>query len=127
MKTIFVRLSIVLFTLCGLCACGGSSTRQSESKFDDEEVKEVTSSSKSDWDSIIDEYEMFVDKYITLLKKVQAGDMSVSMEEYMSYMEKAQAIAEKLDDVRDDISSAQLNRYMKISQKMASAATEIAF
>ena len=70
---------------------------------------------------------MFVDKYIALLKKVQAGDMSVSMEEYMSYMEKAQAIAEKLDDVRDDISSAQLNRYMKISQKMASAATEIAF
>ena len=90
---------------------------------DEKDEEDVTASSKSDWDAILDEYESFVDKYIALLKKANTGDMS-ALTEYMSYMEKAQALAEKLDDADDDMSSAQMNRYMKIAQKMATAAAD---
>ena len=91
-----------------------------------EEINEDSTHSNlsNDWDSVLNDYEAFVDKYIALLKKANAGDMS-ALTEYVSYMEKAQSLAEKLDDADDDITPAQLSRYMKISQKLASATADM--
>lgn len=85
---------------------------RSDSKFEEP--------SSSHWDSVLNDYEIMVDKYIALLKKANAGDMD-ALTEYVSYMEKAQDLANKLDEADDDMTSAQMKRYMKISEKMASA------
>ena len=80
--------------------------------------------SSNSWDSVLDEYERFVDKYISLLKKAQNGDIS-ALTEYMSYLERAEALSEKLSNAGDDMTTAQMNRYMKILQKMTNAASNL--
>lgn len=85
----------------------------------DEPAEEVSSSS-ADWDDVLDSYENYVDKYITLAKKVQAGDMS-AMAEYTSLMEEAQELGERLDGAKGEMSASQMARYNKITMKMATA------
>lgn len=85
----------------------------------DEPAEEVSSSS-ADWDDVLDSYENYVDKYITLAKKVAAGDMS-AMAEYTSLMEEAQELGERLDGAKGEMSASQMARYNKITMKMATA------
>lgn len=86
----------------------------------DEPAEEVSSSSSADWDDVLDSYENYVDKYITLAKKVAAGDMS-AMAEYTSLMEEAQELGERLDGAKGEMSASQMARYNKITMKMATA------
>ena len=86
----------------------------------DEPAEEVSSSSSADWDDVLDSYENYVDKYITLAKKVAAGDMS-AMAEYTSLMEEAQQLGERLDGAKGEMSASQMARYNKITMKMATA------
>ena len=72
------------------------------------------------WDKILDEYEKYVDQYIKLYKKAMNGDTS-AMSEYVKLAEKAQKLADKLEKAWDEMSSAQLKRYAKITEKMTNA------
>lgn len=81
----------------------------------------VSSSSSSDeWDAVLDEYEEYMDSYIKMYKKAQAGDMD-AMTEYVTLLEKAESFQNKLDNAKSDLSVAQMNRFSKIISKMASA------
>ncbi len=96
-----------------------SSVSSYSSSSDDDEIEVVEeSSSDDDWDSALDSYEEFVDNYIRLFKKAQAGDMS-AMGEYTTYMEKAEALGDKLSSAKGSMSSSQVARYTKILNKMA--------
>ncbi|MBO7231491.1 MAG: hypothetical protein J6V20_08840 [Bacteroidaceae bacterium] len=75
---------------------------------------------EDEWDKILNEYEKYVDLYVKTYKKAMAGDMSALLE-YAKLAEKAQALAEKIDKAKDEISESQLARYAKITQKMAEA------
>ena len=87
-------------------------------KYNDEEESSCDS---EDWDAVLDDYEEYVDKYIALLKKANQGDMS-ALSEYVSMMEKAEKLGEKMDGAQGQMSSAQWARYTKILQKMTNAA-----
>lgn len=89
----------------------------------DGEAEKVAS--KSDVDAMLNEYERFVDKYISLLKKASKGDMS-AMADYASYMESAQSLGEKIDKCAGEMNAAQIKRYTEITNKMAKAASEMA-
>ena len=54
-----------------------------------------SSTSSENWDAVLDSYESYIDQYIALYKKAQAGDMS-AMSEYATFMEKAAELSEKL-------------------------------
>lgn len=86
--------------------------------------KKTIKSGDVNWDEILDEYEGFVDEYVKLLKKSQNGDLS-AMSSYMSSLEKAQKLSEKLSNAKNDISHEQLARYNKVLKKMTSAAASI--
>ena len=101
-----------------------STTYQSQAAGNNNTASKGTTSTKNDWDQILDEYDNFVDKYISLLKKSSSGDMS-AMTEYLEYMEKAQDLADQLSEAEDDMTSAQMARYMKIMTKMANAASDL--
>ncbi len=88
---------------------------------DDIDDYEETSSS-DDWDSVLDDYEEYVDSYIRLFKKAQNGDLS-AMSEYASMLDKANSLSNKLEKAEDSMTSKQLARYEKITLKMASVAT----
>ena len=72
------------------------------------------------WDKLLDEYEKYVDQYIATYKKAMKGDIS-ALSEYAKLAEKAQKIADKLEDAEDEMSPAQLKRYAKITEKMTKA------
>lgn len=87
---------------------------------DYEEESDAVSSSSSDWDSALDEYEEYVDEYIKFYKKAMDGDMS-AMSEYASLLEKAQSMYDKLDGAQGEMTAEQLARLNKIQMKMVNA------
>lgn len=73
------------------------------------------------WDAILNQYEQYVNKYIAALKKLQNGDPSAAAD-LASLADKAQQLASKLEDAEDDMTDAQMARYLKITKKLADAA-----
>ncbi len=82
-----------------------------------------TKKSGNDWDSILDDYEKYYDQYIKLMKKAKNGDVS-AMTEYVTMLEKAQSIGERLSNAQGDLTAAQSARFLKIQQKLVNAAAE---
>lgn len=76
-----------------------------------------SSTSSENWDAVLDSYESYIDQYIALYKKAQAGDMS-AMSEYATFMEKAAELSEKLSKAKSDMSSAQMSRFVKLQAKL---------
>lgn len=77
----------------------------------------------NDWDELLNSYEEYVDKYIAMYKKAMAGDMS-ALSSYAELLESANSFSEKLENAEDEMTPSQLNRYMAISQKLATAALD---
>ena len=95
---------------------------------DDDEDEEITpskplSSGSNKWDKVLDDYESYVDQYVKLVKKARNGDVS-AIAEYASMLEKAEKLEEELDNAKNDLTTAQSQRLLKISQKMTNAAME---
>ena len=98
---------------------GGSSDND-----DDNDDRTKKRGKSEDWDEVLTSYEEYVDKYVSLVKKAAKGD-AVALASYPSLMKKAEELADKLDDAEDDMSSAQLARYKKITKKLMKAAEEL--
>lgn len=96
----------------------------SDDSSDDDESLSSSSTGSKDWDSMLDSYEEYVDKYIALAKKAAKGDMS-AMAEYVGLMQKAQEMSDKMDGAKSDMSVSQWARYSKITTKLAKAAQDM--
>ncbi len=101
-----------------------SSSSSNSSTTDDEDDEEVVTkkSGSTNWDKVLADYESYTDKYIKLLKKANAGDMS-AMTEYVEMLEKAQEFQESLENADDDLTPAQLQKFNKIQMKLVNAAS----
>ena len=100
------------------------STSSYNASNDENNESSSSESSSKDWDSVLDEYEKYVDEYISMYKKAMAGDVS-ALSSYIGLLESAEKLSDKLDDAEDDMTTSQMNRYMKITQKMTSAALDV--
>lgn len=100
-------------------AVSESTSTSSTSKVESSE----SSSSSNDWNSILDDYEKYIDKYIKLYKKAKAGDTS-ALTEYPALLEKAQSLSNKLSGAQGDLKPAQASRFLKLQQKLTNAALE---
>lgn len=96
----------------------------SDDESTDEEEASSGSASSSDIDAMLDSYDEYVTQYIKFVKKAANGDMS-AMQEYPSLMSKAEEFEKKIDNVKGDLSAAQLARYQRIINKMLKAAQEM--
>ena len=101
----------------------GSSDDSSDDSSDEEKSISSSSTGSADWDSMLDSYEQYVNKYIALLKKASNGDMT-AMAEYAGLMQKAQELSDKMDGAQGDMSASKWARYVKITTKMTTAAQE---
>jgi hypothetical protein len=90
-----------------------------DNQVDDPVEKQSSSSGSGDWDSVLDDFEDFVDSYVKLYKKAMDGDMS-AISEYPGVLSKAESLSNKLSNAESDLTSAQLSRYTKILNKMTS-------
>jgi len=76
--------------------------------------------SDEDWDAFLDEYEEYVDDYVALYKKAMNGDMD-ALSEYAEVLEDAQDLNNRLSKAKGSMSSSQVARYTKITNKMVNA------
>jgi flagellar biosynthesis chaperone FliJ len=134
MKTIKF-ISIIAIATLVFCACGGKKEQQStvvetteqaqiSSSSSTTSSETTTSTTTKDWDSVLDQYETFVDDYVNALKKASKGDMSVYAD-MESLMEKAEELGDELDDVKNELTPSQAKRYMSILEKMTNAAADM--
>jgi hypothetical protein len=86
---------------------------------------DFSDSGSADWDKVLDEYEKFVNKYVSTIEKASKGNPS-ALAEYAEMLEQAQRFSSKLDSAKGDMSTAQMNRLLKLENKMASVATKAA-
>ena len=98
---------------------GGGSVNTASS--DEDIISLDLDEDSNDWDEFLDEYEEYVDSYIKLYKKAMAGDMD-AMSEYADIASQAADLASKLETGRSVMTSQQVARYNKITNKMAKAA-----
>lgn len=91
---------------------------------DDDSYGNSSSSGSQDWDELLNSYEEYVDKYIAYLKKASKGDMT-ALSESATLMQKAQEFSDKMENAEGSMSASQWSRYMKITNKMLSAAQEL--
>ncbi len=114
MKKLFFLVMAVMFGLTASMNANAATTSAMTTS------SVAAASSSSDWDSILDSYEKYVNEYIAVYKKVQAGDMS-AYSKMASLMEKYQKLAEQLENASDELTSSQLARLQKINAKLAKA------
>lgn len=95
---------------------------ESDDSSSDSGSASASSSASEEMDALIDSYDEYVDSYIKLMKKAQAGDMT-AMTEYPALLENAQDLQNKLNKSQGDMSAAQAARFSRIITKMASAAS----
>ena len=114
MKKLFFLVMAVMFGLTASMNANAATTSAMTTS------SVAAASSSSDWDSILDSYEKYVNEYIAVYKKVQAGDMS-AYSKMASLMEKYQKLAEQLENASDEMTSSQLARLQKINAKLAKA------
>ncbi|MEG1643440.1 MAG: hypothetical protein RR293_04770, partial [Bacteroidales bacterium] len=77
----------------------------------------------SDWDEVLNEYEEYIDSYVKLLKQAKNGDTS-AITESANLMESAESLGSKLENAKGGMSGTQLKRYMKLQEKLLSAAIQ---
>ncbi len=94
---------------------------ETENNETDVDKSKISSSKSENWDSVLDSYERYVDKYIAIMKKAQSGDAS-AMSEYPSLMQEAQEYGDKLQNAKGSLSASQMARYQRITNKMLKAA-----
>lgn len=80
-----------------------------------------SSAGSTDWDAVLDSYERYVDKYVTLYKKANNGDLD-ALTDYNEYMQEALELNEKLSNAKGELSTKQIARLNKINLKMSKAA-----
>ena len=83
----------------------------------------VKSSSNTNWDKVLDEFESYVNQCIKAYKKAEDGGLS-ELNDYLKLEEKADELAEQLEDAEDELTEKQITRYIKITEKMLDAIFE---
>lgn len=126
-----MRKKIILVGVLALAltSCGNSSKSESGDENDsievlDETIEEESVTSNSEWDTILDEYEEFVDKSLNLASKAQSGDVS-ALTEYTETMQKMQNLQLKLQNAQSEMTPEQLQRLTQIITKLSNAAAAL--
>lgn len=78
--------------------------------------------SSKDIDDLLDTYDDYMDEYIALSKKINKDPSDTDlMSQYQKYMEKTTDLADKLDKFKGEMSNEQIQRMIKIQNRMAGA------
>ena len=83
-----------------------------------------SSAGSVDFEELLDSYDKYVTEYISFMKKASEGDMS-ALTEYPKMMERANDLSEKIEKCKGEMSVSQLERYNKITMRMAEAAKQM--
>ncbi len=137
MKKKAIALSMLFATSILFVSCMSEHKNQEDLDYEiedvnlnilDEENKAESTTTKvesdSDWDVYLSEYEQFIDKYVDMLKKAKTGDIS-AISDYSTYLEKANNLQLKMSEAKSQLTTAQLDRFVKLQNKLTNAVSSL--
>lgn len=86
----------------------------------EEATEDNSSSSSEDYDAVLDEYEEYTKKLVSMAKKLEAGDMTVYTD-YMGLVESMTSLDKKLANAKSEMTNAQTARFLRIQAKYLKA------
>lgn len=91
---------------------------EESSSFDEE--SNVSSDDKEKWDKVLDDYEEYVDKTVTIMKKINRNDNVDAMLDYPALIKKAKDLQESLDKAKssNSLTPEQVERMARIQLKV---------
>ena len=105
------------------------SDEELEDEYDDEEElsdeeseEDEESTSATDLDEFLDNYEDYVNSYIKIAKKAQKGD-ATAIQELPALLESANELQSNLEEEMDNFTTTQASRFSKIQAKLMQAAS----
>ncbi|MBQ7664544.1 MAG: hypothetical protein IJS43_04900 [Bacteroidaceae bacterium] len=99
-----------------------SSDSGDESSDDDNSSSSSRSKKTStNWDSVLNSYEQYVNQYIAFYKKAKNGDQT-ALAQYPALLQKANELESKLNSAKGEMTTAQMARYNRINAKLMQAA-----
>ncbi|MEO4005937.1 DUF6591 domain-containing protein [Flavobacterium sp. CAU 1735] len=92
----------------------------------DENTTEVatTSTEENTTDAYLKNYDKYVDQYIILMKEAKNGDVS-AMTKYSEYMEKAIDLSQKMEKSENEMTPAQMAKFLKTQAKLTQAVADM--
>ena len=119
MKKLVMTFAIVAFLLGGFVTTAQAQTNNTKDDAkDNKNKKEVV----VNYDKMIQEYELNVDKYIAAYEKaLKAGNLEKS--DYPLYMKKAQELQTKLENAKAKMTKEQWDLFTKVKEKFTKALT----
>ncbi|WP_347069216.1 DUF6591 domain-containing protein [Flavobacterium sp. WV_118_3] len=92
----------------------------------DENTTEVATASTEEntTDAYLKSYDEYVDQYIILMKEAKNGDVS-AMTKYSEYMEKAIDLSQKMEKSENEMTPAQMTKFLKIQAKLTQALADM--
>lgn len=103
----------------GTKSSDSSSTATSSSSSSSDDDDSDDDDSGDDWDKVLDDYEEYVDAYISFYKKAMDGDDLAALAEYPKMLAEAQTYYSKLQKAKGSMTSAQIDRLLAIAKKQA--------
>ena len=130
-----MTFAIVAFLIGGLSLNANAqdkAVKKSKAKVENQDEKQKKQEEKKatkdqtnkvvNYDQMLNDYEMNVDKYIEEYEKSLKGDTEKS--NYAGYLKKAQDLEAKLLKAKEQLTRAQVDRFQKIQAKLAKALTK---
>ena len=135
MKKLVMTFAIVAFLIGGLSLNANAqdkAVKKSKAKVENQDEKQKKQEEKKatkdqtnkvvNYDQMLNDYEMNVDKYIEEYEKSLKGDAEKA--NYAGYLKKAQDLEAKLLKAKEQLTRAQVDRFQKIQTKLAKALTK---
>lgn len=94
----------------------------SDTSSEDEDDASLSDSGDKKWDNVLDDYEAYVDKYLTVIKKADNDDVDALLD-YPDLLEKSKKLEESLSKAKNEnsLSAKQVRRMTEIQMKMVDA------
>lgn len=82
--------------------------------------EKVSSADKEKWDKVLDDYEEYVDKTVTIMKKINRNHNVDAMLDYPALIKKAKDLQESLDEAKssNSLTPEQIERMARIQLKV---------
>ncbi len=109
-------------------SANGITNEPDEDESEEEAISKASKKTAIKIDKMLDDYDKYVTSYIDFVKSTKNDDSWESMDKLDEMYESAEEFEDKFDDIdEDDMSAAQMKRYLKISTKLTDAAIDMAY
>lgn len=112
---------------CATFIITSKETKKSSDSNDDEDSSDFSDTGDKKWDKMLDDYEAYVDKYLSMIKKMNKDDSLDALLDYPDLLEKAKKLEKSLEEAKTSksLSSKQVKRMAEVQVKMINAMSDM--